>query len=87
MPAIQGTVGALQRHAAATVSGRTRAVSKVCGSLCVPVYKDACITLILGVFVHYIPPSCTSSPCNLLFLNPDARLFSHVPPVSVWMPQ
>ena len=26
--------------------------------------------LTLGIFVHYIPLSCTSSPCNLLFLNP-----------------
>ena len=29
--------------------------------------------MILGMFVHYIPLSCTSSPCNPLFLNLGAR--------------
>ena len=28
------------------------------------------MALILGIFVHCIPRSCTSSPCSLLFLNP-----------------
>ena len=39
--------------------------------------------LILGIFVHYIPLSCTRSPCNLLFLNLGVQIFSHVPLVSV----
>ena len=33
-----------------------------------------------GIFVHHISPSCTSSPCNLVFLNLGVQLFSHVPP-------
>ena len=41
------------------------------------------IALIFGMFVHYIPLSCTSSPCNLLFLNLGIQLFSQVPAVSV----
>ena len=28
--------------------------------------------------MHYIPPSCTSSPCNPLFLNLGIKLFSHM---------
>ena len=31
-----------------------------------------------------IPPSCTSSPCNLLFWGLGVKLFSHVLPVSVF---
>ena len=27
------------------------------------------VALILGIFVHPLPPSCTGSLCNLLFLN------------------
>ena len=42
------------------------------------------MALILGIFVLYIPLSCISSPCNLLFLNLAVQLFSHVPPVTVW---
>ena len=45
------------------------------------------IALVLGICMHYIPLSCTSSPCNLLFLNLGIQLFSQVPPVSMWMPQ
>ena len=43
------------------------------------------MALILGIFVLYIPLSCISSPCNLLFLNLAVQLFSHVPPArGVW---
>ena len=37
--------------------------------------------------MHEIPLSCTSSLCNLLLFNLGVQSFSHVPPVSVWMPQ
>ena len=34
------------------------------------------IALILGMFVHYMPLSCTSWACNPLFLNVGARCWS-----------
>ena len=57
------------------------------GQICESLPTSTHMALNLGIFVLYIPLSCISSACNLLFLNLGVQLFSHVPPVTVWMVQ
>ena len=52
------------------------------GHICESLPISTHMAVNLGIFVLYIPLSCISSPCNLLFLNLGVQLFSHFPLVT-----
>ena len=51
------------------------------GHICESLPTSTHMALNLGIFVLYIPLSCISSPCNLLFLNLQSSLFEPGLPV------